>query len=268
MHHVIGGSGPPLVLLHSFSETWFCWRAIMPDLCSRHTVNAIDLRGLRDTTGPIASYDKVRLARYVHRLLETLGYSGEIQVAGHDFGVAIEFAPATQWRHQYSRLFLMDFPITEGTPTALNRSKPCRSIFHSQEPLFEQVVAGRERLWLEYLYRHLSPGEVHPITNTTRRCGRIRPRIQPPRCVTQWLALLPGVAARRTRQPAPGGAAPSASRSMSSPKHPCSAVSSHRSGSFAPNATGVAFQTGYWMVHEAPELVLAEMKSVFQRVGD
>ena len=88
---------------------------------------------------------------------------GEIQVAGRDFGVAIEFAPATQWRHQYSRLFLMDFPITEGTPTALNRSKPCRSIFHSQEPLFEQLVAGRERLWLEYLYRHLSPGEVHPI---------------------------------------------------------------------------------------------------------
>jgi hypothetical protein len=54
---------------------------------------------------------------------------------------------------------------------------------------------------------------------------------------------------------------------MSSPKHPFrSFLASIRS--FAPNATGVAFQTGHWMVHEAPELILAEMKSVFQRVGD
>jgi hypothetical protein len=66
----------------------------------------------------VASYNKVRLARYVHRLLERSDTLGEIQVAGHDFGgAAVEFAPATQWRHQYSRLFLMDCPITGGTPT-------------------------------------------------------------------------------------------------------------------------------------------------------
>jgi pimeloyl-ACP methyl ester carboxylesterase len=96
MHYVLGGDGPPLVLLHSFTETWFAWWAIMGELLSDHTVIAIDLPGLGDSTGPVASYDKVRLARYVHLLLQTLGYQQGIQVAGHDFGVAIAYALATQ----------------------------------------------------------------------------------------------------------------------------------------------------------------------------
>jgi hypothetical protein len=33
--------------------------------------------------------------------------------------------------------------------------------------------------------------------------------------------------------------------------------------SAAPGATGMAFETGHWLVHEAPHLVLAEMKAFF-----
>jgi pimeloyl-ACP methyl ester carboxylesterase len=162
---------------------------------------------------------------------------GEIQVAGRDFGVAIEFAPATQWRHQYSRLFLMDCPITGGTPTACSNTSidifpPVRSIQY------------HPTLWTNSSAHTAAPVR-YPMARATTRRGR---------------KTNSTTSARRGR--------PSACRSMSSPKHPCSAVSSHRSGSFAPNATGVAFQAGHWMVHEAPELVLAEMKSVFQRVGD
>jgi pimeloyl-ACP methyl ester carboxylesterase len=266
MHYVLGGDGPPLVLLHSFTETWFTWWAIMGDLVLEYTVIAIDLPGLGDSTGPIASHDKVRLARYVHLLLEALGYQQGIQVAGHDFGVAIAYALATQWRHQYSRLLLMDFPITGGTLSyAQVQSLSFHLAFHSQEPLFEQLVTGRERLWLEYLYRHLSPGNPQPI---------------PPAAVDEFV--------RAYRRP---GALHNGSRyyqawpqdelynqaqmrnPLTIPVHVIAQAPFYDNflqsiRSAAPHATGIPFQTGHWLVHEAPQLVLAEMKSFFTDVND
>jgi len=32
LHYVIGGHGPPLVLLHGWPETWYEWRHVMPAL--------------------------------------------------------------------------------------------------------------------------------------------------------------------------------------------------------------------------------------------
>jgi hypothetical protein len=51
MHYVTGGSGPALVLLHGWPQTWFVWRGIMPALAERFTVYAVDLPGLGDSEG-------------------------------------------------------------------------------------------------------------------------------------------------------------------------------------------------------------------------
>lgn len=40
IHTVVGGGGPPLVLLHGFPQTWWEWHKIMPVLAERHTVVA------------------------------------------------------------------------------------------------------------------------------------------------------------------------------------------------------------------------------------
>jgi pimeloyl-ACP methyl ester carboxylesterase len=46
LHYVTAGSGPPVVLLHGWPQTWYEWRHIIPALAHRHTVIAPDLRGL------------------------------------------------------------------------------------------------------------------------------------------------------------------------------------------------------------------------------
>jgi hypothetical protein len=71
MHYVKGGSGTPVVLIHGWPQTWYGWWPIMPALAERHTVYAIDLPGLGDSTGTPKSYDKATLARYVHALTKT-----------------------------------------------------------------------------------------------------------------------------------------------------------------------------------------------------
>src|SRR5262245_55574720 len=37
-HVVIGGDGPPLLLVHGWPENWYAWRFVMPALARDHTV--------------------------------------------------------------------------------------------------------------------------------------------------------------------------------------------------------------------------------------
>jgi pimeloyl-ACP methyl ester carboxylesterase len=41
----VAGRGDPVLLLHGFPQTHYCWRAIIPVLAHSHTVVAPDLRG-------------------------------------------------------------------------------------------------------------------------------------------------------------------------------------------------------------------------------
>lgn len=40
-----GGSGPPLVCIHGFTDTWRTWDLVMPRLEARHDVLAVTLAG-------------------------------------------------------------------------------------------------------------------------------------------------------------------------------------------------------------------------------
>ena len=85
MHSVIGGNGPPLVLIHGFPQTWWEWRHMMPQLASRHTVVAVDLRGAGHSDKPQGGYDKASLAGDVHGVMAALGFD-KYAVCGHDIG--------------------------------------------------------------------------------------------------------------------------------------------------------------------------------------
>jgi pimeloyl-ACP methyl ester carboxylesterase len=58
IHAVIGGDGPPLVLLHGFPQTWWAWRKMMPLLALKRTVVAVDLRGAGHSDSPQGGFDK------------------------------------------------------------------------------------------------------------------------------------------------------------------------------------------------------------------
>ncbi|MFI1753645.1 alpha/beta fold hydrolase [Streptomyces sp. NPDC020571] len=55
MHYVTGGRGTPVVLIHGWPQTWYGWWPVMPELAEHHTVHAVDLPGLGDSTGSPSS---------------------------------------------------------------------------------------------------------------------------------------------------------------------------------------------------------------------
>ena len=55
IHYVTCGSGQPLVLLHGWPQTWYCWRKVIPQLSEQFSIVAPDLRGLGDSSRPMES---------------------------------------------------------------------------------------------------------------------------------------------------------------------------------------------------------------------
>ena len=95
LHAEVGGSGPPLLLLHGYPQTHVAWHRIAPLLARHFTVVAPDLRGYGDSTGPggdplHANHSKRTLAADNLALMRTLGFE-RFAVMGHDRGARVGY---------------------------------------------------------------------------------------------------------------------------------------------------------------------------------
>jgi len=92
-----GGSGPPLVLLHGFMETWRTWELVLPRLEREHEVLALTLPGhaggpaLGDAATPEGVVD------HVERMLDDAGV-GLAHLAGNSLGGWLALALAARGR--------------------------------------------------------------------------------------------------------------------------------------------------------------------------
>lgn len=87
---VVGGSGPPLLLLHGFPQNLAMWARVAPLLAETFTVVCADLRGYGDSSKPHCAADN---ANYAFRamaadqvaVMQHLGFR-QFHVVGHDRG--------------------------------------------------------------------------------------------------------------------------------------------------------------------------------------
>src|SRR2546430_5918163 len=66
LNYATGGTGPAVVLLHGYPQTWDMWRKVMPALARQYTLIAADLRGSGRPEPPAARHHKTRLAENLH----------------------------------------------------------------------------------------------------------------------------------------------------------------------------------------------------------
>lgn len=168
MHYVKGGTGSPVVLIHGWPQTWYGWWPIMPALAERHTVYALDLPGLGDSTGTPKGYDKAALARHVHALTSELGIENA-SIVGHDLGAAVAFQYASQFPEDTARLGYLDLPLPGPAIDARTyRGLSWHIAFHSQPQVPEAVVRNDVRDYLELFYPQVSyQGSAFGGTSTT-----------------------------------------------------------------------------------------------------
>jgi len=155
-HVVIGGDGPPLLLVHGWPENWYAWRMLMPALARDFTVIAADQRGIGLTDKPEDGYDSGTLARDLVALMDALGHD-QFAVVGHDTGMVISYALAADYPGRVDRVALAEVPGPPGVvpapplfvPEPLN-NKLWHIPFNRAGKVAEQLVEGREDIFFGY----------------------------------------------------------------------------------------------------------------------
>ncbi len=94
----VGGSGPPLLLLHGYPQTHLMWHSAAPLLTERHTVVVADLPGYGASFRPVPTPDHAAHAKRAIAvdLVEVMGRLGHdrFAVAGHDRGGRVAYRMA------------------------------------------------------------------------------------------------------------------------------------------------------------------------------
>ena len=93
LHAVIGGEGPPLLLVHGWPQTWYQWRLVMPALARDFEVIAVDQRGIGLSDKPESGYDGGTQANDMVALMDALGHQ-RFAMIGFDTGMPIGYALA------------------------------------------------------------------------------------------------------------------------------------------------------------------------------
>src|SRR3989454_4308216 len=102
-HYLEAGTGSPIILLHGFGETSHMWLPLIPKLAVNHRVIAPDLRGSGQSGVPDSGYDKVTMARDIHALAQSQGWTS-VQIVGHDIGLMAAYAYAARSEEHTSEL--------------------------------------------------------------------------------------------------------------------------------------------------------------------
>lgn len=160
LHAVEGGqpSGPAVVLLAGFPQTWWAWRKVLPGLTHRFRVLAIDLPGQGHSEHPERGYDTHTAAGHVHAAVQALGVPSYALVA-HDIGAWVAFSLALRFESHLRRVALLDagipgITLPEAIPTDPDRAwKTWHFAFHMVPDLPETLLAGREREYVDWFLR-------------------------------------------------------------------------------------------------------------------
>jgi len=114
----VGGSGPPVLLLHGFPETHLMWRDIAAELADNFTVVCADLPGYGasscpESTPDHAPYSKRAMAKELVHAMVVLGHSS-FAVVGHDRGGRVAYRAAFDHADRILAVAVLDvIPIDE-----------------------------------------------------------------------------------------------------------------------------------------------------------
>ncbi len=153
----VGGSGPPVALVHGYPQTHVEWRHIAPRLADRHTVVALDLRGYGGSDAPPSAggafYTKRVMAADVVAAMRALGCE-RFAFVGHDRGARVGYRLALDQPERLSRLAVIDIVPTAEMWRGMDAAR-AMAVYHWQflaqpEPLPETLIGRASREYIDH----------------------------------------------------------------------------------------------------------------------
>ncbi|GGJ26968.1 alpha/beta fold hydrolase [Streptomyces brasiliensis] len=200
IHLVEQGTGPLVLLVHGFPESWYSWRHQLPALAAAgYRAVAVDVRGYGRSAKPaeVSAYRLLDLVDDNVAVVEALGERSAV-IVGHDWGATIAATSALVRPDVFRAVGLLSVPYTPpGGPKpsevfARMGGEEEFYVSYFQEPgraeaEFEPDVRG----WLAGFYAALSadtmPAPGAPDPHFVRPGGALRDRF-PTGSLPSWLA--------------------------------------------------------------------------------
>jgi pimeloyl-ACP methyl ester carboxylesterase len=263
LHYLAAGIGDPVLLLHGYAQTSHMWRPLIAELAKTHTVIAPDLRGFGESSKPDGGYDKKTMAQDVHALAAALGHE-RVGLVGHDIGLMVAYAYATQYPAEVERIALMDafLPgVGDWTNVWLLRDL-WHFHFYGKTPL--ALVEGRERIYFEHFWNDFAADPARSVSEPDRQLyaaayaqpGSMRAGFEVFRAFEQDARDFAGFAKTKLKMPM------------------LVLTGEKASGEFliqqgrlvADKVDGVVIKaSGHWLMDEAPDQVIPRLVSWFAR---
>jgi pimeloyl-ACP methyl ester carboxylesterase len=178
LHVVVGGKGPPLLLVHGWPQTWYQFRLIMPALAKNFTVIAVDQRGIGLSDKPESGYDLRTEANDLASLMDALGYR-RFAVMGFDTGMPISYALAADHPDLVERLVVGEavMPGVSPSPPLIAAGRTNKRLWHIafnrlDADVNEALVRGREQVYFGAEYA-VSAGTPLPPDVVRYYVGRL-----------------------------------------------------------------------------------------------
>lgn len=176
---LIGGSGPPVLLLHGYPQTHVEWRKIAPGLVKNYTVVIPDLRGYGDSSKPAGgekhiNYSKRSLALDQVEVMEELGF-GQFSMVSHDRGSRVGHRLALDHPDRLTKLVTMDICPTDYMYKTVDRQF-ATAYFHwfyliLPTPIPETMIGNNVDIFLNAFMGAVMPKAIEPEAYAEyRRC--------------------------------------------------------------------------------------------------
>jgi haloacetate dehalogenase len=169
IHCVVGGAGPPLLLLHGYPQTHAMWHGLAPALARDYTVVCADLRGYGDSGKPASdatheAYSKRAMAQDMVEAMRELGFP-RFRLAGHDRGGRVSHRLCVDHPDAVERVAVLDI-------------SPTRTMFRATDQAFatayyhwffliqpfdipERMIGADPRFYLHRMLSRLGTGLEH-----------------------------------------------------------------------------------------------------------
>ena len=164
----VGGSGPPLLLLHGYPQTHMMWHATAMSLAERFSVVATDLAGYGASFRPAPALDhgphaKRPLAADQVQAMAALGFD-RFAVAGHDRGGRVAYRMALDHPERVSAVAVFDV-VPTGEVWARADARLALVYWHwaflaQPSPLPERLIAGDPDAFFDLHVRALGLGRA------------------------------------------------------------------------------------------------------------
>lgn len=268
----VGGSGPPVVLLHGYPQTHVMWRDVAASLAQERTVVLTDLRGYGDSDKPVAladdtTYSKRSMASDVVGVVDGLGLA-RFDVVGHDRGARVGHRLALDHPDRVTRLAVLDIVPTRHVLLNADRTMAA-AYFHwfflpVGDGIPEHLIGLDPEFWLRSSVTRLLAGGQPLAEDVMREYVRCfsEPAAIAATCADYRSALSVDLADDETSFAA--GAVVGC---------PTLVLWGERGfvgrayqplevwASYAPDVRGRSLPTGHFLPEEAPEQTLAELRA-------